>query len=177
MAMKKPQKVKVVEALSRDCNVAELVVLGDNKGLKVADVTDLRSKLRGKVIRFSVVKNTLLGRASEGTSVALLKSYFKGATMVLLAKGDPVAPAKVLKDFKKGDKPFALKAALLDGTVISIKQLEALADLPSREELLSTLMGTMQAPVANAAGLLKNVMGTFVSTVDAYREKREKEAA
>lgn len=177
MAMKKPQKQNIVEALARDCAEAQLVVLAENKGLKVADVNDLRTRLRGKVIRFSVVKNTLLRRASAGTTAALLDKHFKGTTMVLLAKDDPVAPAKALKEFRKGDKPFGLKAALLDGAVIDLKQLDALADLPGREELLSTLMGTMLAPVSNLAGLLQNVTGTFVNTLDAYREKREKEAA
>lgn len=177
MPMKRSKKAEEIERLRLLCQRADMAVLGVNVGLTVAEFTDLRSQMRGKCLLFKVVKNTFLRIAAAGTGVEAVQPSLKGSTILILAAKDPVTPSKTLRDYAKKNPKFKIKAAELDGKALSVQALSALADLPSREELLSTLMGTIQAPIADMASLMKNVAGTFVRTTEAYREKLEKSAS
>lgn len=176
MTLKRSEKEAYVESLAAVCREAQMAILCENAGLTVAQFTDLRNKMRSNVLLFKVVKNTLLNIAAKGTAVEALEKHFSGVNVLALAKDDPVSPSKTIKEFAKKNDKLRFKAAMLDGAEITSAAFDALAELPSYEELIATLMGTMQAPTAQMVGLLSNVMGTFVSTLDAYREKLEKAA-
>src|SRR4051812_49853513 len=143
----------------------------ENRGMAVADMTRLRAKARAAGVYFRVVKNTLVRRAVAETPFASLADRMTGP----LAYGmgpDPVAVAKVLNDFAKGNEKFFITGGAMPGQVMSAKDITALAALPSREELIAKLMGTMQAPIAKFARTLNEVPGKFVRTLAAVRDAR-----
>jgi large subunit ribosomal protein L10 len=177
MPMQRAEKEAYIETLREQCARADAVILGVNRGLSVDEMTALRREMRGKSLLVKVAKNTLLRRAAKGTAVEVLADHFTGSTVLILAETEAVAPSKALKEFMKSNQNFTVKAAMLEGREITVKEWEALADLPSREELLAGLMGAMTAPVSKLAGLMNRVTGNFLGTLDAYREKLEKEAA
>src|ERR1700676_2831647 len=142
------QKQAVVAEVARQVAGAQAIVMVENRGMAVAAMTQLRAKARASGVYFRVVKNTLVRRAVEKTPFASLADRMVGP----LAYGigpDPVAVAKVLNDFAKGNEKFVITGGAMPGQVMSVKQISALASLPSRNELIAKLMGTMQAPVAN----------------------------
>ena len=135
-------------------------------------MTQLRAKARASGVYFRVVKNTLVRRAVAGTPFATLAEKMVGP----LAYGigtDPVAVAKVLNDFAKGNEKFVIAGGAMPGQVMSPKEIAALAALPSRDELLAKLLGTMQAPIAKLVRTLNEVPGKFVRTLAAVRDARE----
>ena len=143
--------------------------------MSVADVTQLRAKARASGVYLRVVKNTLVRRAVVDTPFASLAEKMSGP----LAYGigtDPVAVAKVLNDFAKGNEKFVIRAGAMPGQVMSAKQVAALASLPSREELLGKLVATMQAPIAKFVRTLNEVPSKFVRTVAARSRQQERAA-
>jgi len=166
------QKEAVVAEVAKQIAGAQAIVLAENRGMPVAQMTQLRAKARASGVYFRVVKNTLVRRAVAETPFAGLSDKMVGP----LAYGigtDPVAVAKVLSDFAKGNDKFVITAGAMPGQVMSAKDVTALASLPSREELLAKLMGTMQAPVAKFVRTLNEVPGRFVRTVAAVRDARQ----
>src|SRR3954449_2384461 len=136
----------------------------ENRGMAVADMTQLRAKARASGVYFRVVKNTLVRRAVADTPFATLSDKMIGP----LAYGigtDPVAVAKVLNDFAKGNDKFVIAGGAMPGQVMSAKDISALAALPSRDELIAKLMGTMQAPIAMFVRTLNEVPSRFVRTL------------
>jgi large subunit ribosomal protein L10 len=136
----------------------------------------LRAKARGAGIYFRVLKNTLARRAVADTPFAGLAQHMTGP-LVYGMSPDPVAVAKVLNDFAKGNDKLVIRAGAMPNQVMSPKEVATLASLPSRLELISKLMGTMQAPVAKLARTLNEVPGKFVRTLAAVRDEKEKQAA
>ena len=177
MPMRRSIKETYVQALHEKCAQADAAFLGVNGGLTVAELSKLRSELRDKSILLKVAKNTLLRQASAGTAVESLKKYFKGSTLLILSRKDPVAPSKALKEFLKNNKKFSLKAAMLEGKEITLKQWESLAELPGKPELTARLLGAMTAPVSNFLGFRQSLIGGFLGTLTALKEKMEKGAA
>jgi len=170
------QKEAVVAEVAKALSGAQAVVLAENRGLAVADMTQLRAKARASGVYFRVVKNTLVRRAVAETPYAKLAEQMTGP----LAYGigtDPVAVAKVLNDFAKGNEKFVIRAGAMPGQLMSAKDVAALASLPSREELIAKLMGTMQAPIAKFVRTLNEVPSKFVRTLAAVKEKQGAEAS
>src|SRR6187401_3657521 len=135
------QKQAVVAEVAKQVAGAQAIIMAENRGMKVADITRLRAKARASGVYFRVVKNTLVRRAAADTPFAKLADKMVGP----LAYGigpDPVAVAKVLNDFAKGNEKFVITGGAMPGQVTSSKDISALATLPSREELLARLMGT-----------------------------------
>jgi large subunit ribosomal protein L10 len=166
------QKEAVVAEVAKRVTGAQAIVLAENRGLTVADVTQLRAKARASGVYFRVVKNTLVRRAVVDTPFAQLADQMSGP----LAYGigtDPVAVAKVLNDFAKGNEKFVIRAGAMPGQMMSAKDVAALASLPSREELLAKLVATMQAPIAKFVRTLNEVPAKFVRTVAAVRDSKE----
>ncbi|MBP1759232.1 MAG: ribosomal protein [Firmicutes bacterium] len=132
------------------------VVLADYRGLTVAQVTQLRARLRKAGVEYRVLKNTLVRRAADEIGVEGLESFLKGPTALAFSE-DPVAPAKILLDFAKENKlkSFQIKAGVLEGRVIGAEGVKALADLPSREVLLAMVLRGMQAPLTGMANVLQ----------------------
>jgi large subunit ribosomal protein L10 len=165
------QKQAVVAEVAKQVAGAKAIVMVENRGMPVADMTQLRAKARASGVYFRVVKNTLVRRAVADTPYATLADKMVGP----LAYGmgpDPVAVAKVLSDFAKGHDKFVITGGAMPGQVMSAKEITALATLPSREELLGKLVGTMQAPIAKFVRTLNEVPSKFVRTLAAVRDAR-----
>jgi large subunit ribosomal protein L10 len=172
--LNKEGKHQLVAEVHDKLKRAKAVFLADFRGMNVGQATHLRNELRKADVEYRVIKNTLLELASKGTDKEALNPYFAGPTAVALSYDDPVAAAKVLSRFaKEPGNPFTLKAGLLSGKAISVADIQALADLPSREVLLAKMLGSMQAPATNFVGVLAAVPGSFVRALDAIRIKKE----
>jgi large subunit ribosomal protein L10 len=170
------EKKAVVAEVGAVVAKAQAIVLAEYRGLEVEDMTKLRAKARGAGVYLRVLKNTLARRAVSGTPFEGLAQHMVGP----LAYGisiDPVNAAKVLNEFAKANEKFVIKAGAMANVVMTSKEVAALAMLPSREELLAKLMGTMQAPVAKFVQTLNEVPARFVRTVAAVRDKQEKAVA
>lgn len=172
MGLDLQQKQAVVAEVARQVAGAQAIVMVENRGMAVADMTQLRAKARASGVYFRVVKNTLVRRAVAETPFAGLADRMVGP----LAYGigpDPVAVAKVLHDFAKTHDKFVIAGGAMPGQVMSAKDVSALALLPSREELIAKLLGTMQAPVAKFVRTLNEVPARFVRTLAAVRDARQ----
>jgi len=165
------QKQAVVAEVAKQVAGAQAIVMVENRGMLVADMTRLRAKARASGVYFRVVKNTLVRRAVAETPFALLADKMVGPLAYGIGS-DPVAVAKVLNDFAKGNEKFVITGGAMPGQVMSVKDIAALAALPSREALLAKLMGTMQAPVAKFMRTLNEVPGRFVRTLAAVRDAK-----
>jgi large subunit ribosomal protein L10 len=170
------QKQAMVSEVSAKLAGAQAVIVAEYRGLDVERVTQLRSKARKSGLHLQVLKNTLARRAVKGTPFEKLTDQMVGPLMYGFAQ-DPVAGAKVMSEFAKENELFVIKAGAMQGSVMSAKDVKALALLPSREELLAKLMGTMQAPVVKLVRTMNEVPGKFVRTLAAYRDSKEKVAA
>lgn len=171
MSLNLEQKQAVVAEVAKHVSGAQAIVMVENRGMAVADMTRLRAKARASGVYFRVVKNTLVRRAVAETPFAGLSDRMVGP----LAYGigpDPVAVAKVLNDFAKTNEKFVIKGGAMPGQVMSAKEIAALAALPSREELLAKLLGTMQAPIVKFVRTLNEVPGKFVRTLAAVRDAK-----
>jgi large subunit ribosomal protein L10 len=165
------QKQTVVAEVAKEVAGAQAIVLAENRGMAVAAMTQLRAKARASGVYFKVVKNTLVRRAVADTPFASLADKMVGP----LAYGigaDPVAVAKVLNDFAKGNEKFVIAGGAMPGQLMSAKEISALASLPSREELIARLLGTMQAPIVKLVRTMNEVPGKFVRTLAAVRDAK-----
>jgi large subunit ribosomal protein L10 len=170
------QKQAVVSEVAAKLVGAQAVIVAEYRGLDVERITQLRSKARKSGLYLRVLKNTLARRAVKGTPFEKLSEQMVGPLMYGIAQ-DPVAGAKVLSEFAKEHEQFVIRAGAMPNTMMSATDVKALALLPSREELLSKLMGTMQAPVVKLVRTMNEVPGRFVRTLAAYRDSKEKAAA
>jgi len=166
------QKQAVVVEVAKQVAGAQAIVMAENRGLPVADLTRLRAKARASGVYFRVVKNTLVRRAVADTPFALLAEKMVGPLAYCIGP-DPVAVAKVLSDFAKGNEKFVLAGGAMPGLVMSAKEITALASLPAREQLLATLVGTMQAPLVKLVRTLNEVPTKLVRALAAVREAKQ----
>jgi len=166
-------KKKIVEDLREKFLKAKVLIVTDYKGLRVESLNDLRRKLREAGIEYQVVKNTLLRRASQETDVALIQEGFKGPSAIALSYDDPVAPAKVLTQFAKENEKLELKIGVMGGKVIDLKGIKALANLPSREILLSQLLAVMNAVPTSFVRVLSAVPSGLLNVLQALKAKKE----
>jgi len=151
------EKEQLVSELAGKLSESSCAIVTDYRGLNVAQVTQLRKTLREAGIEFAVLKNTMLRRATEKTELTDLDQYLSGPTAVAFSKDDVVAPAKILTEFAKKNDKLTVKGGVVEGKVVDFAQIKALADLPSREGLLSMLLSVLQAPVRNFALAVKAV--------------------
>lgn len=175
--MKKTSKPEMVEALKGAIAEQRGVVIAEYRGVTVAEMTSLRKKLREVNAEFRVVKNTLIRRAAEGTPFGALSGNFKGPTAIALAHGDPVALAKAMKEYAAASPKIAVRAGFLDGRVLSAAEVQALADVPSREVLLSRLVGGLQSPLARLAQALSDSPRKLVYVLESIRKQKPGESA
>lgn len=150
-------KQPIVQAIAEDIKDAASVVLVDYRGLTVAEDTALRKQLREAGIVYKVCKNTMMKRAFEGTDFAALDEYLEGPSAIAISKDDATAPARILCKFAKDAKALELKAGVVEGTVYDVAGLTELSKVPSREELLSKLLGSLQSPITNLARVLNQI--------------------
>ncbi len=152
------QKKQQVAALSEKLSAAVTGVVVDYKGISVADDTALRKELREAGIEYFVVKNTLLGRAIEGTQLEDMKSVLEGTTAIALSNEDYTAAARILNKYAEAHENFKIKSGFLDGKVVDVATIESLAKLPSKEVLLATVLGAFQAPIAAFARAVQAIV-------------------
>ena len=150
-------KQPVVQAIAEDVKDAASVVLVDYRGLTVAEDTEMRKQLREAGVVYKVCKNTMMKRAFEGTDFAALDEHLEGPSAIAISKDDATAPARILCKFAKNAKALELKAGVVEGTVYDVAGLTELAKIPSREVLLSRLLGSMQSPITNFARVIKQI--------------------
>jgi len=167
------QKQATVSEIAAKLKGAQAVIVAEYRGLDVGRITQLRSKARTSGLYLRVLKNTLARRAVQGTPFEKLADQMVGPLMYGIAE-DPVVGAKLLSEFAKDNEQFVIKAGAMPNAVMSVKDVRALALLPSRQELLATLLGTMQAPVAKLVRTMNEVPAKFVRTLAALRDQREK---
>jgi len=170
------QKKAVVAEVSAEVLKAQAIVVAEYRGLEVGNMTDLRREARKAGVYLRVLKNTLARRAVEGTPFAALSEHLTGPLIYGISP-DPVATANVLNEFSKSNDKFVIRAGAMPNAVISAKEVKALAAMPSREELLAKLLGTLQAPIAQFARTVNEVPSRFVRTLAAVRDQKEKQGA
>jgi large subunit ribosomal protein L10 len=170
--LNKNSKEQVVAELAAKLANAKAAFLADYRGLNVEQVNALRGELRKAGVEYQVVKNTLLRLAAKNTGVECLDPHLAGPTAIAIAGTDPVAPAKILSDFAKANAKFELKAGALDGKLLSIDDIKALAELPSRDVLLAKLLGSLNAPASNFVGVLAAIPRSLVQVLAAIQEKK-----
>ncbi|MFD2672482.1 50S ribosomal protein L10 [Marinicrinis sediminis] len=151
------QKQQMVAEVTDKFRDSACTVIADYRGLNVAQVTELRKNLREAGVEFSVIKNTLLRRATASAELTELDEHLTGPTAIAFSNDDAVAPAKILNQFAKKNEHLKIKAGVVEGKVVSMDEIKALAELPSREGLLSMLLSVLQAPVRNFALAVKAV--------------------
>lgn len=176
MGLNLEQKQAVVAEVSAQLAKAQAVVLAEYRGLPVAEMTELRRKARGSGVYLRVLKNTLARRAVADTPFKGLADKMTGPLAYGISS-DPVAAAKVLHEFAKANEKLVIRAGAMPNVVMSPQEVAELARMPGRQELLATLMGTLQAPIAKFVRTLNEVPGRFVRTLAAVRDQREKQAA
>ena len=150
-------KQPVVEEIKSYVSEAKAAVLVDYRGLTVAEDTELRKKLRENGVVYKVYKNTMLNFAFEGTEFAALAKHLEGPTAVAFGMEDATAPARVLNDLAKKMPKLEFKAGVVDGTYYDDKGIVVIATIPTREVLISRLLGSMQSPITNLARVLKQI--------------------
>ncbi len=169
-------KKEVVAEVSARLAKAQAVVLAEYRGLPVEDITVLRSQARAAGVYLRVLKNTLARRAVQGTPFEKLADQMVGPLAYGISD-DPVAAAKVLHAYAKGNEKLVIKGGMMPNRLMTAKEVGSLAIMPGREELLAMLMGTMQAPIAKFVQTLNEVPAKFVRTVAALRDQKEQAAA
>lgn len=150
-------KQPVVDEIKSLLDGAASAVVVDYRGLTVAQDTELRKQLREAGVSYKVYKNTLIKRAAEGTDFAQLDQNLEGPTALAVSKDDATAPARILANFAKTAPALELKAGVVEGTYYDVAGVNALAAIPSRDELISKLLGSLQSPITNFARVLKQI--------------------
>ena len=171
MSLNLEQKKAVVDEVSEQVSKAQAIIIAEYRGLQVGEMTELRAQARKSGVYLRVLKNTLVRRAVDGTPFSGLANEMVGP-LVFGMSSDPVSAAKVLSEFAKANDKFIIKAGAMPNQVMDAKGIQALATLPSREELLSKLLGTMQAPVAKFVRTLNEVPTKFVRGLAAVRDQK-----
>ncbi|GGI18183.1 MULTISPECIES: 50S ribosomal protein L10 [Gottfriedia] len=150
-------KKQVVSEVAAKLRESKSTIVVDYRGLNVAEVTELRKQLREAGVEFKVYKNTLTRRAAEEAGLAGLNEALTGPNAIAFSTEDVIAPAKVINDFAKKHDALEIKAGVIEGNVATVEEVKALAELPSREGLLSMLLSVLQAPIRNFALATKAV--------------------
>ncbi len=152
------QKKQIVADLTEELKSAVAGVVVDYKGTSVADDTALRKELREAGVHYSVVKNTLLGRAAENAGLGEMKDVLEGTTAVAISTDDYTAAARILKKFADNHDNFTIKCGFLDGAVVDTATVESLAKLPTKDVLLATVLGAFNAPIAAFARAVQAIV-------------------
>ncbi|GMB09990.1 LSU ribosomal protein L10P [Thermolongibacillus altinsuensis] len=151
------QKKQLVAEIAEKLRASKSTIIVDYRGLNVAEVTELRKQLREAGVEFKVYKNTLTRRAAAEAGLEGLDEILTGPNAIAFSNDDVVAPAKILNEFTKKYEALKIKAGIIEGNLATVEEVKALAELPSREGLLSMLLSVLQAPIRNFALVTKAV--------------------
>ena len=166
------EKEAKVEELKTIMAEAKGFYLADFTGIDVAAVTELRNKLRDADVQYQVIKNRLAIRAAEEVGIAGLEEHFSGPTALAYSKEDPIAPAKILQDFVADGGKIQIKTGFMEGEVLAADKVEALAKLPSKEELLGKVAASVQSPLYGLSGVLSGLLRGLVGALSAIEKQR-----
>ncbi len=172
--MNRTEKATAVEALGKELAKADTAILFGFAGMKVTEVTELRRQVRGTRSKYVVVKNTLARRAIQGTPLEAMSEHFQGPTAVAYGDASAVALAKVLTTFAKGNPNLVFKGALVEGKALAAKEITAIAELPSREELVSKLLFLIQSPLRRLVTVLNGPVRGLAVTLHQIAEQKSK---
>lgn len=172
MGLNLDDKKAVVAEVSAQVAQAQSIIVAEYRGLEVVNITELRANARKNGVYLRVLKNTLVRRAVAGTPFEGLADKMVGPLLYGIS-ADPVAAAKLLNEFAKSNDKLIIKAGALPNYVMDVAGVKALATMPSREELLSKLLGTMQAPIATFVRTLNEVPTKFVRGLAAVRDSKQ----
>jgi large subunit ribosomal protein L10 len=175
LALNLEQKRAVVAEVSGELARAQAVILAEYRSIPVRDMTELRKRARGSGVYLRVLKNTLARRAVADTPFKGLSEKMVGPLAYGISS-DPVAAAKVLQAFAKDNEKFVIKAGAMPNVVMSAREVAELAKMPSRQELLARLVGTLQAPIAKLVRTLSEVPGKFARTLAAVKDRKQQPA-
>jgi large subunit ribosomal protein L10 len=170
--MIRSEKETKVKEVQEKFEKSVAVVLADYRGLNVQEVTELRKRLRQAGIEYKVIKNTLTSRAAKAAKIEGLDQYLSGPTAIAFSYNDPVTPAKVLASFAKEFKKLELKGGVLEGRAINSQSVKSLADLPSREALLSQVAGMLQSPMRGLVTVLSGPLRNVTYALEAIRKQK-----
>jgi large subunit ribosomal protein L10 len=173
MAEPRPDKVAEVEALEQRLRTSTVVILTDYRGLTVGEIGALRGKLRSASLEYRVAKNTLLSRAAERVGVIGLEPHLTGPTAVVFGKEDPGVPARLLQDFIRQYRKLEIKGGVVEGQTLDAAQVQALASLPTKPELLARVVGAVQGPLSALVSVLSATPRGLVTALDALRKQRD----
>lgn len=151
------EKVALVNEIAEKLQNSKSTIITDYRGLTVGQVTELRKRLRDAGIEFKVLKNTMTRRAADQVNLGEVNEFLVGPSAIAFSTDDVVAPARILNDFAKEHKALELRAGIVEGKVIGTEEVKALAELPSRDGLLSMLLSVLQAPMRNLAYAVKQI--------------------
>ncbi len=171
--MAREEKVREVERLAERIKKAQVMIFSDYRGLKVAEITELRSKLRQGESEMKVVKNRLFKRVLKEQGLEALEKYFTGPTALTTSEVDPVSPAKALVEFAKAHEHLSVKGGYLEGKDLAPADIEALAKMPSREALLARMLGSINSPATNMAGVLAAVPRKLLYALNAIKDTKQ----
>lgn len=170
--LNRSQKEQQVADLTALLKEAPAAFLADYRGINVEQETELRAKLRAAGVNYRVAKNNLLKLAARDADAGCLEEYLVGPTAIAFAGNDPVAPAKVLSEFAKSVDAFEVKAGVMGGKLMTVADIQALSDLPSREQLLASALSSMNAPVSNFVGTLAAIPRSLVNVLSAIKDQK-----
>ena len=175
--MPNAEKIKKVEELNGVFLKAKSAVLANYQGIEAPEMTELRKHMRGRAIDFRVIKNTLARQAAKNTPFEMLDEELSGPVSLVLSFEDAVAPAKALAEYSKtgAAKTPKVICGVIEGKKVSSEEVKALADLPSKEVLISQMLSAMNGPTTNFVGALGGLLRKLVGTLDAIREKKASE--
>jgi len=174
--MNRTEKNEEIKLLKDKFSKAQLAILADYKGISSNDFNDFRKKLREKGSTIKVIKNRLAKIAAQGTEYEVLVNHLTGTVALATTEVEPTAQAKVITEFAKSNEKVQIKIAAMQGKLISVQEVEALAKLPSKEELIAKLMASMQAPAQNFVSVLAQIPRQVVNVLAAIRDQKEKGA-
>lgn len=174
--MAKAYKEEAVKEIRSKFEAAQTTVVADYRGLTVAEMTELRSTLRKAGVELKVYKNTLTWIAVQGLGIDEIESQLKGPSIIAFSAEDVVAPAKLLVEFAKTHKKLVIKGGVVEGKVIDVEGVKALAELPSKEVLVAKALGSMMSPLYGIAGVLAAVPRSLVYALDSVRKQKENAA-
>jgi large subunit ribosomal protein L10 len=171
--MPQADKIKKLEEISASLGKAKSVFLTDFTGLTVEEVTRLRKEFRKADVEYIVVKNTLARKSAEQLGYEQIIPHLVGPTGLAMAMSDPVAPVRVIFDFKKDKEKPRIKAAMLEGQLLDQAAAEQIRHIPSRQVLLGQVVSGIASPISAFLGGLQSIISKLVYTVDAIRQKQE----
>ncbi len=174
--MARPEKIAEVQAITDRFKTAQSIVMADYTGLTVLQMTAFRAQCRAKNIECRVVKNRLAMIAADNAELEFLKDHLKGPTALIMGSESQIEPAKVVIDFVKDNQALKVKGGVVDGQFLIPEQVVALSKIPSRDELIAQMMGSINSPLTGIAGTINGVMSALARALDAVA-KQKAEAA